>query len=170
MTFESEINGIVRRLTVDRDTGFATDDSGKEIPFQIVHRDRHRLLLRSGTKIYRIDNIRKDGNDISFSIGGQFYDARVYNENDLLLKELGFSSNVTDTTTNILAPMPGKVLDILVREDDNIEEGQPVLILEAMKMENELRSTVHGTIQSIHVVTGENVEKNQLLIEFLPRG
>lgn len=170
MRFETEINGVVWQLTLDSENGTASDDSGNEISFRIVHRERDRMLLRSGTKIYRIDNINKGGSDIRFSIDGQFYHALVHNENDLLLKELGFSTTVTNTTSNILAPMPGKVLEILVHEDDHIEESQPVVILEAMKMENELLSKVHGTIQSIHVTTGDSVDKNQLLIEIIPSG
>lgn len=170
MKFESEINGVVYQLTLDAENGIAADESGNEMLFQIVRKSKHGLLLRSGTKIYRIDNIHKNGSNIHFSIDGQFYKALVKNENDLLLKELGFSSNTTDTSANISAPMPGKVLEILVNEEDMIEDGQPVIILEAMKMENELISKVHGTVRSILVNAGDNTEKNQLLIEIIPRG
>ena len=61
--------------------------------------------------------------------------------------------------------MPGLVLDVMVAEGDTVEAGTPLLILEAMKMENVLKSEGDGTIKSIKITKGEAVEKRQLLIE-----
>jgi biotin carboxyl carrier protein len=66
--------------------------------------------------------------------------------------------------------MPGKILELLSSEGDEVELGDPVAILEAMKMENELKAPCAGTIQSISVTTGASVEKNQILLEIEPRG
>src|SRR5690625_7439456 len=87
MKFESEINGEIFRLDLNSEAGLVTDGSGEEISFQIIHRERDRMLLRTGTKVWRVDNIRKDGSEIQFSLNGQYCTARVQNENDLLLKE-----------------------------------------------------------------------------------
>ena len=170
MKFESEINGEIFHLDLNSEAGLVTGGSGEEISFQIIHRERDRMLLRTGTKVWRVDNIRKDGSEIQFSLNGQYCTARVQNENDLLLKELGISSGESNTTSDILAPMPGKVLDILVKEGDDIDIGEPVLILEAMKMENELLSGCSGRVRSIQISVGDSVEKNQLLIEVKSRG
>jgi biotin carboxyl carrier protein len=61
--------------------------------------------------------------------------------------------------------MPGKILDVLCNKDDEVKEGDPVIILEAMKMENELKSPADGIIKSVEVEVGQSVEKNELLLE-----
>jgi pyruvate carboxylase subunit B len=64
----------------------------------------------------------------------------------------------------ITAPIPGLVVRILVKEGDVIEEGQPVVLLEAMKMENELRATRAGVVKSIVAAAGQRVDQNAPLI------
>lgn len=64
----------------------------------------------------------------------------------------------------IVAPIPGLIVKVLVKEGDAIEEDQPVLLLEAMKMENELRSMRSGTVKSIPVSAGQRVEQNAVLV------
>lgn len=65
----------------------------------------------------------------------------------------------------IKAPMPGKIIDILVREGSTVSRGEPVLILEAMKMQNEIQSPVNGQIVKISAKANTNVMKDDLLIE-----
>ena len=62
--------------------------------------------------------------------------------------------------------MPGRVVRILVAEGDAVEEGQPVIVVEAMKMENELKSPVSGTVQRLCAQEGEQVQARTTLIEF----
>lgn len=66
---------------------------------------------------------------------------------------------------NITAPMPGKVVRILVSEGDQVTKGQTLIILAAMKMESEYKAPVDGTISRISVAEGDTVEGNQILIE-----
>ena len=65
----------------------------------------------------------------------------------------------------VVAPMPGMVLRVEVEEGDRVEEGQGIVIVEAMKMENELRALSAGYVTRIHVREGEAVEKDQILVE-----
>ena len=67
----------------------------------------------------------------------------------------------------IAAFIPGTIQKIFVREGDHLEEGQAILILEAMKMRNEILCPVSGTIRSIHVSEGNHVPKNKLLVEII---
>ncbi|MBS0010193.1 MAG: acetyl-CoA carboxylase biotin carboxyl carrier protein subunit [Bacteroidales bacterium] len=64
----------------------------------------------------------------------------------------------------IIAPMPGKIIDVLVREGDEISRGEPLLILEAMKMQNEINCPVSGIVSSITVQPEMNVIKDDLMI------
>ena len=65
---------------------------------------------------------------------------------------------------SIRAPMPGRITNILVKEGEAVETGTPLLILEAMKMQNELTSPTRGLVKSIHVREGEAVKKDSLLL------
>lgn len=66
---------------------------------------------------------------------------------------------------SLTAPMPGRVVKILIREGDSIELGAPAIIVEAMKMENELQAPISGTVRSVAVVEGDTVEAGQILCE-----
>jgi biotin carboxyl carrier protein len=65
----------------------------------------------------------------------------------------------------IRAPMPGKIIDVLVREGATVLKGEPVVILEAMKMQNELISPVNGTVVKVLAKPNTNVMKDDLLVE-----
>lgn len=78
-------------------------------------------------------------------------------------------TTITQSTTNhaivsVQAPMPGLVVDVLVTPDMSITQGQTVLILEAMKMENDLPAPCSGTIRDVHVQKGQTVDQKQLLL------
>lgn len=65
----------------------------------------------------------------------------------------------------ITAPMPGKVVELLVEENTRVKEGEPILILEAMKMQNEIIAIISGKIKNIHVKAGDAVTKDEVLME-----
>jgi len=65
----------------------------------------------------------------------------------------------------VLAIMPGKIVRVLVEPGQQVEEGDPVCVLEAMKMENELHARQGGIVRALHVRPGDDVEKDQVLIE-----
>ncbi len=65
----------------------------------------------------------------------------------------------------VLAIMPGKIIQVMVEVGQQVEEGQPVCVLEAMKMENELNAGQSGAVRAVHVKPGDDVEKDQVLAE-----
>ncbi len=68
--------------------------------------------------------------------------------------------------TSIKTQMPGRIVRVLVAEGERVTEGQPVIVVEAMKMENELKSPCDGTVQSVCVSEGDQVQARTVLIEF----
>ena len=62
------------------------------------------------------------------------------------------------------APLPGSVFKVLVKPGEKVTDGQPVMILEAMKMETEITSPVNGTVISVDAAVGDTVENNQVLV------
>ncbi len=90
----------------------------------------------------------------------------VFKDNlDLVLDKMGIKRAVDTISTDIKAPMPGKVISILVKAGDEVTKGDPILILEAMKMENVLKADRDCVIKAVLIQTGINVEKAQLLVE-----
>ena len=71
-----------------------------------------------------------------------------------------------DVKHGVWAPVPGKIVNVMVKVGDKVEEGSPVVVLEAMKMENELHSPVKGTVTAVTVKKGDQAEKGQLLVAF----
>ena len=77
------------------------------------------------------------------------------------------STQISSMTGNsIVAPMPGKVISIKVSKGDPVKSGDVVLVLEAMKMEQEIKATVEGTVAEITVSEGDTVKKEQVMITF----
>ena len=85
---------------------------------------------------------------------------------DLLIDKMGFALSSSKDVGMIEAPMPGLILDINVRVGQAVNEDDPLLILEAMKMENVITSPRDGIIKNVSVEKGEAVDKNHVLIEF----
>lgn len=90
------------------------------------------------------------------------------NELDLVLDKMGIKRAVENISSDIKAPMPGKVIEIVVKEGDVVSKGDPILILEAMKMENVLKAENDCTIKKVLIASAESVEKNQILVELEP--
>ena len=94
------------------------------------------------------------------------YSVAVKDRFDILLDQLGMSNASSAKVNDLKAPMPGLIVDIKVQVGDTVKKGDTILILEAMKMENVLKATGEGIIKAIKIAPKQNVEKNQVMIEF----
>ena len=99
-------------------------------------------------------------------VNNSTYTVAIANALDLLIKEMGFEVGASKQVNTIKAPMPGLILEISVEVGQEVKENDPLLILEAMKMENVLKSPIDGIIKSIKAVKATTVDKNAVLIEF----
>jgi biotin carboxyl carrier protein len=99
-------------------------------------------------------------------VNGNTYTIQVEDQFDQLLKQLGLDNLAANKVLEIKAPMPGLVLNVMIAVDQEVSKGDNLLILEAMKMENILKSTTAGVVKKILVKQGDKVEKNQILIQF----
>lgn len=91
---------------------------------------------------------------------------QLKDKNDMLLEKLGMNVASLSALKDIKAPMPGLILDLKVKEGDEVKKGDVVLILEAMKMENIIKAPGDGKVKSVKVNLKDSVEKNQVLIQF----
>ncbi len=102
----------------------------------------------------------------TFKINGNTHTVSVKDQFDLLLDKLGMSNANAQKVNDVKAPMPGLILEIKVKPGQEVKKGDPIMILEAMKMENILKSPGDGVVKEIKVAVKQNVEKNQVLILF----
>ncbi|MFO7672741.1 MAG: acetyl-CoA carboxylase biotin carboxyl carrier protein subunit [Lutibacter sp.] len=133
------------------------------------------LLKRSASKFHVISknksfDIKLEKADFNIreyviSVNTNNYTIKISNEIDHLIKEMGFTIGASVKANNIKAPMPGIILSVNVEENQEVKEGETLLILEAMKMENAISAPKSGFIKSIYAKSGETVEKGALLIE-----
>jgi biotin carboxyl carrier protein len=99
-------------------------------------------------------------------VNNNTYTITAKDQFDLLLDKLGLSSLNSARVSEIKAPMPGMVLKIFAAEGDEIKKGDNLFVLEAMKMENIIKSPADVIIKKIKIKSGDKVEKGQILIEF----
>jgi biotin carboxyl carrier protein len=102
----------------------------------------------------------------ALKINGELFKLSVKDEHDQLLESLGMDHSSASKLSDVKAPMPGMVLDVIVKDGNKVNKGDSLLILEAMKMENILKSPGEGLIKQIKIRKGDKVEKNQVLILF----
>lgn len=141
---------------------------GKPFSWDVVEVKNGSFHVIRDNRSYSVEVIKADVAEKSFtvSVNGNKYQLNVKDKFDELLKSLGLDNMNASKVNEIKAPMPGLVLDIRVTEGQEIKKGDPVLVLEAMKMENILKSPTDGTVKKINVKKGIAVEKNQVLISF----
>ena len=99
-------------------------------------------------------------------VNSNVYDIVISDTLDQQISALGFEIGLSKKVNDVKAPMPGLILEINVKKGQAVKEDDPLLILEAMKMENVINSPREGVIKSLKVKQGDTVEKNSLLIEF----
>ena len=99
-------------------------------------------------------------------VNGNTYTLQVEDQFDQLLKQLGMDAAIGTKIREIKAPMPGLVLRIMVEEGTDVKKGDSLLVLEAMKMENILKSSTDGVVKKVNVAQGDKIEKNTVLLQF----
>ena len=102
--------------------------------------------------------------DYAINVRGEQFHVQIEDERARRLNRGRKLPTLPDGELAVTAPIPGLVVKVLVQVGETIEEGQPLLILEAMKMENELRSMRNGVVKSINVAPGQRVEQNAALL------
>jgi biotin carboxyl carrier protein len=140
---------------------------GKEIPLDVLSLRDGSLHFIYKNKSYRSELVSQDvvTKQMVVKINGRLYDVSLEDSFDILLQKMGMVAGQGKIALEVKAPMPGLVLNVTIAIGQHIKKGDSLLVLEAMKMENMLKSGTEGIVKRILVAKGDKVEKNQILIE-----
>ena len=155
------------KLSVNNATSFEFTESDLE-KLDAVRVEKSKFHVLNDSKPYQVEIISTDfiAKKYTVKVNNNTYEVAISNPLDELIKSMGIERGKTKVVNAIKAPMPGLILEISVEVGQAVKENDPLLILEAMKMENSFLSPRDGIIKSIAVVKGNAVDKGQLLIEF----
>jgi biotin carboxyl carrier protein len=160
MTYDISIDGKSYRLDLNQAEGrWSCRVDGREVEVDAVLARPNVLSLRIGNKAYEV-KCERVGSDVHIWVGSRRFSAEVRDPRSLRSRVRAADDQ---GPKKLSAPMPGKVVRILMRQGDEVEAGSGVLVVEAMKMQNEVKSPKKGTIQKILVGEGTAVNAGDVL-------
>lgn len=155
------------KLLVNNSASFEVNENDLQ-KLDAIMLEASKFHVLKNNKPYKAEIISADfiSKKYSIKVNNNVYEVAISDALDELIKSMGIERGRTKEVNAIKAPMPGLILEINVSVGHEVKENDPLLILEAMKMENCFLSPRDGVIKSIAVEKGNAVEKGQLLIEF----
>jgi len=162
MKYHTQVEDIAYEIEIEDDGSITVDGEPVNADLlQVGPLGLYSLLIdNNSTELV----VEEDRFGYRVMLGGRTFDVKVADERQLRLsgERTGFATASGDLT--IRAPIPGLVVRVLVNEGEELQANQPVLILEAMKMENELRAPREGVVKEIKIKAGESVDQGAELI------
>jgi biotin carboxyl carrier protein len=133
----------------------------------VIKKEKSKFHILQNNRSFKAELINSNFEIKQYTIvvNSNTYLIKIEDSLDQIIKEMGYSIGFSKKLNLIKAPMPGIIIGLHVKEGDKINEGDTLLILEAMKMENAITSPKNAIVKTVFVKTGETVEKNKLLIE-----
>lgn len=150
----------------NKESAFVVNGDLLQLDLSAVNGNNAHVLYQNKSFNTEIVEVNKADKTCSIKVNGNTYQISIEDRFDELLKQLGLDNLAANKVSEIKAPMPGLVLKVLAEENTEVKKGDNLLILEAMKMENILKSTTDGIVKKILVTQGDKVEKNQVLVQF----
>jgi biotin carboxyl carrier protein len=159
---------IEYRVDGEKEGRFIATVEGREVELEIIERKGDSMTLAVDGRVGFYEFTKDKGRITGVVHANRTFHAEVKNPQqeqlEHLLAEMG-AGGASAGEQHVAAPMPGKILAVRVKAGDKVEAGQVVLVLEAMKMENEIASSGEGTVRSVKCQTGANVNTGDVLIE-----
>lgn len=162
MKYNAEVDGLDFPVEILDEHHVRFGEQTLEVDLSAVSGERLFSLIVNGESYEGY--IYPDETGWQVLLRGQFYQVRVDDERERRLRSANRNSDNNSSEFVLKAPMPGLVVAIQVSENQEVEKGQILLILESMKMQNELRSPLAGKIIGLKVKAGESVEQKQVLL------
>ncbi len=163
-TYLATVNGRTYRIELVDERHVRIDGVLYEIDFQAVPEQPIYSLLASGTS-YEAIVAQAERDTWEVLLRGVLYRVQVEDERERRLREQAGQEAGTTAHMHIRSPMPGLVVEVRVQPGDEVGKGDVLLILESMKMQNEIRAPRKGVVRRVHVSAGVSVEQNAPLVE-----
>ncbi len=141
--------------------------NGDTVSYDVLQEGRsfHAIV---NNKSYNVHVLEKDAasKTLKLSVNGNTYSVDIKDKLDMLLEKLGMDTSLSAAVKDMKAPMPGLVVELKAAPGDVLKKGDPILVLEAMKMENVLKAPADVEIDTFKVEQGNTIEKNTVLVTF----
>jgi biotin carboxyl carrier protein len=163
MLFDALVGGRTVRVEVrGRDGRFTVTLDKRPLEVDFVEAGRHFASLLIDGRSYEVGVLKRDG-VYAVVLSGEAVEVRLQ---DASRSATGVSRPGGDGPASVVAPMPGRIVRVLARPGQEVKAGAGLVVMEAMKMENELRAPGPGRVTAIRVEAGQAVEKGEVLLEF----
>lgn len=163
MKYVTIINDRNFEIEIDNDGSVLVNGEARDVDFLNLGGSLFSLITENKSLEAVIDD---DEGKIAVMMSGRLFETQVLDERAMLLMQRRGAPVAGSGEVN--APMPGLIVEVTVEQGAAVAQGETLIILESMKMQNELKSPADGVVRSIHVEAGQAVDKNDLLVEIKP--
>ena len=142
------------------------NDRQISVDYSFINEDEIHFIMDNNASITaKIIESNFETKHFVIDINGTHHTVKIDDKLDILMDKMGLKKQKSDKMEDVKSPMPGLVLRILVEQGQQIQKGDALIVLEAMKMENVIKASGTGIVKSVPVAIQQAVEKNQVLIE-----
>ncbi len=166
--YKITVNNSTFEISINEDNPQTGTINGKPFAVEItpVKRKVYQVTYNDTPYFVLVKNFESFEKILTLQVNHQTLKLKITDEVDLLLETLGIDYSDSLKVKEVKAPMPGLVLDVVVEKGSEVKKGDNLLVLEAMKMENNIKSPSDGTVKSVTVTKGKAVDKNEVLVLF----
>jgi biotin carboxyl carrier protein len=161
MKYQTTVNNKTYEIDIQNDGNLVVNGVHRKVDFQALAPALYTILAEGLSHELTIEE--RDGR-IEVLMSGKLYTTTVLDERALIIAQRSGGLVPEDGVIQIKAPMPGLIVAVKVEAGQEVKAGQTVVILESMKMQNELKSPRDGVIGQVNVSGGETVEQNKVLV------
>jgi biotin carboxyl carrier protein len=162
MKYVTTVNNKTFEIDIQPDGSLLVNGEKREVDFRALGPSQYSILDEHMSYELTIEE-REDA--IEVLMRGRLYDVEVLDERAQLLASRSGGLQAESGEISIKSPMPGLIVAVKVDTGQEVKAGQTVIILESMKMQNELKAPRDGVVQSITVQPGQTVEQNKVLVK-----
>lgn len=166
MKYVATVGGQTREIDVHAVKGaegryrLTIGDEAWDVDARLTAQGIYSLLIDGVSHV--ADVVDRDGACV-VDVGGEAYEVRVEEQTRYLIRTKGGTA-ATEETQTVVAPLPGKITHVAVKPGDRVEAGDALIVIEAMKMENEFKAARPGTVTEVRVAAGQTVNAGDVLV------
>jgi biotin carboxyl carrier protein len=133
-----------------------------EVAVREVERDAYLLISEGRVSVCRVERNRAQSDSVQVHVGNRTYSLTLFDPRRLRGGHLA-GAHAADGAAQIIAPMPGKIVRVLVEQGAEVKAGDGIIVVEAMKMQNEMKAPRDGIVTELHAASGETVNSGDVL-------